>query len=229
MWIGITHSILKLIHFCVFCILELEINTFKMNREYLAFCEEMIGYPGSKWGWQHLAKGNGTLPHFIKAVLESITVNYSIQFKNHKYSHHIFPSSNFSVSCFFLHICCTMLHFPQHVTAVLLCFAWFLWKYLISAFLAVSWKKKNLQPSSSKKKEKGFFFFTYFFHVEWLNFTLHWHIWGDAPWNQSNSGISEEEYFWKLQRYVVTLLLPALDRLLYYVTAVILVACLLGW
>lgn len=88
-------------------------------------------------------------------------------------------------------------------------------------------EKEHLQPSSSK--EKGFFFFTYFFHVEWLNFTLHWHIWGDAPWNQSNSGISEEEYFWKLQRYVVTLLPPALDRLLYYVTAVILVACLPGW
>lgn len=42
-------------------------------------------------------------------------------------------------------------------------------------------------------REKIFFFFV--FHIEWLNFTLHWHIWGDAPWNQSNSGISEEQYF----------------------------------
>lgn len=44
------------------------------------------------------------------------------------------------------------------------------------------------------KREKIFPPLFFFFHIEWLNFTLHWHIWGDAPWNQSNSGIWEEQY-----------------------------------
>lgn len=56
-----------------------------------------------------------------------------------------------------------------------------------------SGKKKSLLLSAEKWEEKRFFSFV--FHIDWLNFTLHWHIWGDAPWNQSNSGISEEQYF----------------------------------
>lgn len=87
------------------------------------------------------------------------------------------------------------------VSNVQVCFTWLLWKCTAQAIPAAYWHKKKrgwralLFSSEKNKKERGFFFFNLFFHVEWLNFTLHWHIWGDAPWNQSNSGISEELYF----------------------------------
>lgn len=55
------------------------------------------------------------------------------------------------------------------------------------------WQIKSRLFSAEKWEEKRYFLFV--FHIEWLNFTLHWRIWGDAPWNQSNSGISEEQYF----------------------------------
>lgn len=61
--------------------------------------------------------------------------------------------------------------------------------------------KKSMLLFREMGREKIFFFI---FHIDWLNFTLHWHIWGDAPWNQSNSGISEEQYFetsWDMWTY----------------------------
>lgn len=53
-------------------------------------------------------------------------------------------------------------------------------------------------------RKRFFFFLIFVFHIQWLNFTLHWHMWGDVPWNQSNSGISEEQYFeplWDMWSY----------------------------
>lgn len=130
----------------------------------------------------------------------------------------------------FSHICCTILHIFLSMSQMCCCVTlgcfenvWF------ELFQQYATKKKKTFSPSHKKERERILLFNLFFHVEWLNFTLHWHIWGDAPWNQSNSGISEEEYFWKLWRYVVILLPPALDRLLHYVTTVILVARLLGW
>lgn len=87
---------------------------------------------------------------------------------------------------------CEMAVFVKNVQV---CFTWLLWKLKTRAVPAY-WqkkKKKDLLFSAEKWEEKRFFSFV--FHIEWLNFTLHWHIWGDAPWNQSNSGISEEQYF----------------------------------
>lgn len=137
-----------------------------------------------------------------------------------------FPLFNFSVSCF-SHIYCTMLHTFLSMSQMCCCVSHGCFENIWFQLFQQYTEKRKLKK---KRKRKDFsFLLIFFFHVEWLNFTLHWHIWGDAPWNQSNSGISEEEYFWKLQRYVVILLPPALDRLLYYVTAVILVACILGW
>lgn len=61
---------------------------------------------------------------------------------------------------FFTHLLHNVTHFPQHVTTVLLCFTWLLWKYLISAFPAVYWGKKKLQK---KERERIFLFYLFFF------------------------------------------------------------------
>lgn len=61
---------------------------------------------------------------------------------------------------FFTHLLHNVTHFPQHVTNVLPFFTWLLWKYLISAFPAVYWKKKT---SKKKSKRKDFPFLLIFF------------------------------------------------------------------
>lgn len=73
-------------------------------------------------------------------------------------------------------------------------FTQLLWKWKTKGMALYEWNKKKISTRFCAE-ERQRYFFSSFFHIEWLNFTLHWHIWGDAPWNQSNLGISEEQYF----------------------------------
>lgn len=161
MWIGTPHSFLTFEIIKFLCFLDSGVGNKYIQNEPWIFCllwrnhclywlkMGLTTCSKRKWNPFHISSKQCWNPSLLIITFSLKIIKIPITF---------FPLFNFSVM-FFTHLLHNVTHFPQHVTNVLLCFTWLLWKYLISAFPAVYWGKKNLK----KKKEKGFFFFTCFF------------------------------------------------------------------
>lgn len=137
-------------------------------------------------------------------LISNPSIKHDIFFCQHALGTPLFIVMYLLISCERVLPSCKMVVFVNNIKV---CFTQLIWKWKSKAVPAYGWNKKKdlytLHCRGMEKKKKRTFFSS-FFHIEWLNFTLHWHIWGDAPWNQSNFGISEDQYFetsWEMWPY----------------------------